>query len=84
MVIRDSPGRVEATLSKNLHVPLRPLETEAMTFEDGVSFVRDVGIRDVVFECDSKVVFDTILGYHNPLVAIDNVVVGICASMYYT
>ena len=43
-----------------------------------------MGIRDVVFECDSKVVFDTILGYHNPLVAIDNVVVGICTSMYYT
>lgn len=30
--------------------------------EIGVSFVWDIGIRDVVIESDSKVVTDTLLG----------------------
>jgi len=46
--------------------------------EVGVSFPWDVGIRDVVFECDSKIVFDTLLGLcTDPPMIVFNILVGI-------
>ena len=63
MVIRDYEGRVVATLSKQVQQPLGPLEIEAKTMEVGVSFANwDVVIREVIFECDSKITFDALLG----------------------
>lgn len=62
VVIRDLDGRVTATLSKNLFQPLGPLEIEAKAMEIRVSFVWDIGIRDVIIESDSNVVTDTLLG----------------------
>ena len=44
VLIRDSEGQVEAALSKKLPILLGPLETEAKALEEGVQFVRDVGI----------------------------------------
>ena len=64
VVIRDCAGYVTAALSKKLHYPLGPLESEVMVMEGGggVTFAWDVSVYDVVFECDSKIVFDSLNG----------------------
>ena len=46
-----------AALSKKLHYLLGPSDSEAMAKEEGITFLWDVGVRDIVFECDSKTVF---------------------------
>ena len=56
VVIRDSAGRVEAALSKNLSMPLGPLEMQAMALAEGVRFAWEGSICDAVFQRDSKVV----------------------------
>ena len=40
--------------------------------EVGVSFACDVGIREVIFECDSKIVSNAFLGLCIPLMIISN------------
>lgn len=53
------------------------METEAKSYEDDAYFTWDVGVFDVVFESDSKIVVDVLNGIGEPPVAIDNIVVGI-------
>ena len=73
MVIRDHAGRVTAALNKIVHQPLGPLEIEAKAMEEGVTFASDVGIRDVIFEGDSKIVFDALMGLGSPPMAVSNI-----------
>ena len=61
MVIRDHARRVMAALSKIVHHPLGPLEIEAKAMEEGVTFAWDVGIRNVIFEGDSNIVFEALM-----------------------
>ena len=53
------------------------MEAEVKPLEEGVSFAWDVGIRDALFKCDSKIVIDAVLGNHSPLVTIENIIEGI-------
>ena len=77
MVIRDYEGRVVAALSKQVQQPLGPLEIEAKTMEVGVPFAWDVVIREVIFECDSKIMFDALLGLCTSLMIISNILAGV-------
>jgi len=52
-LICDYVGRVKTELSKRLPVPLGPLETEVKAIKEGILFAWDVGICDVVVECNS-------------------------------
>ena len=49
--------------------------------EVGVFFAQDVGIRDVVFECDSKIVADALLGLCTPPVVVSNILVEIAHKL---
>ena len=73
MVIRDHAGRVTTALNKIVHQPLGPLEIEAKAMEEGVTFAWDAGIRDVIFEGDSKTVFDALMGLGSPPMAVSNI-----------
>lgn len=44
--------------------------------EEGVNFAWDVGIRDVIFDGDSKIVSDARMGLGSPPVAISNTLIG--------
>ena len=57
--------------------PLDHLEAEAKALEEVVDFAWDVGIRDVHFECDSKMIVDVVLGVSCPQASIYNIITGI-------
>ena len=62
VVSRDNAGTVTAALRKVVLQPLGPLEIVAKAMEEGVTFAWYVGIRDVIFEGDSKIVSDALMG----------------------
>ena len=78
VVIRDYEGEVIAR--KQIHQPLGPWEIEAKAMEVGVSFAWEVGIREVNFECDSKIVSDALLGLCTPPIIISNILAGYLLS----
>ena len=45
----------------NHTISLGPLEIEAKAIGEGVTFAWDVGIRNVIFKGDSKIVFDALM-----------------------
>ena len=61
------------TLSKQVQQPLGPLEVESKAMEVGVSFSWDVGIREVILECDSKIVSNALLSLCTPPMIISNI-----------
>ena len=66
VIIRDHEGSVVAALSQHLRLPLAPLEAEAKAMDVAASFAWDMGIRDMVFETDSKVVSGALCGTTTP------------------
>ena len=60
MLISVSSGtilnRLEAALSKKIKAPLGAVEAEAMAYEAGLLFAKDIGIQDFIVEGDSLVI----------------------------
>ena len=77
VVIRDETGKVIVALSKIVNAPLGTVEVEAKAMEDRVSFARDVGIREVVFESDSLIICKALQGDGGAPSSIQNVLKGI-------
>ena len=77
IVIRDNAGKVMVAMSMKIPCPLGPLESEAKAMEEGVIFAWDVGVREVVFECDSLIVADALNGTCEAPVTISNIIDGI-------
>ena len=65
-MIRDSNGKVIATQSRPMVGLLGALETESKAMEVGLRFALDIGIRDVVVECDALAVFNAVQGFTAP------------------
>ena len=66
-----------ATLSKQVQQPLENLEIEAQALGVGVSFAWDIGIREVILECDSKTMSDALLSLCTPPMIISNILAGV-------
>lgn len=77
MMICDSNGNVIAALSNPIVGPLGALETKAKALEAGMRFALDIGIRDVVFECDALEFFNVVQGFAAPSSSILFIVDGI-------
>jgi len=75
-IICGHVGRVEVALITTLSIPLGSLETEAKALEEGVFFAWDMGVRDVIFECDSKNVSYAMNSFSEPPIAIGNIIQG--------
>nr|XP_023923148.1 uncharacterized protein LOC112034569 [Quercus suber] len=76
VVIWDESGEVVAALSKVVNAPLGVVEIEAKAMEAGVSFARDVGIREAVFEGDSLIICKALQGGGGAPSSIQNVLEG--------
>ena len=56
VIIRDDLGLLEAALSKKIKAPLGAVEAEAMAYEAGLLFAKDIGTQDFIVEGDSLVI----------------------------
>ena len=64
-----------------MYCPSGPIEAKAKALEEAVDFAWDVGIRDVHFECDSKMIVGTVFGVSSPQVSIHNIIASICQKL---
>ena len=76
VLVRDHEGLVLVALSRRLLLPLGPLEAEAKAMDEAVSFARDVGLQDFIFEADSIIISSALFGTITVPVAIDNIIAG--------
>ena len=76
-LICDHEGRVKATINKSSHILLGPLNAEAKALKESVFFAWDVGVRDVIFECHSRIVVDAVNDLCEPPIAMGNIIDGI-------
>lgn len=53
------------------------MEAKAKALEESILFSWDVGVQDVIFESDSKIVCDAIIGSSEPPSAISTLIEGI-------
>ena len=65
-----------AALSKRWNYSMGAIEAEAKTWEAGVLFSRDVGIRDVKFKGDSSMVCNVLQGLASPPTSVANILAG--------
>ena len=77
VITRNTVGQVEATMSKRLPIPLGTLESKAKALEEGVLFAWDVGVREVVFKSDSKIIIDALREVSEALTTVCNIIEGI-------
>ena len=70
----DHEGRVEAAISKSIPISLGLLEVEAKALEESIFFAWDVGVRDVIFECDSRIVVEAVNDLCEPPTTIGNII----------
>ena len=57
VVIRDSEGMVIAALSERITLPSTVEDVEALACRKAISFSIELGLQDVVFEGDSKIIY---------------------------
>ena len=48
-----------------------------MSIEEGVNFAWDAGVHEVVFECDSNIIYDATTGVNDPPAAIAYIIEGV-------
>uniref|UniRef100_A0A7N2MTJ9 RNase H type-1 domain-containing protein n=1 Tax=Quercus lobata TaxID=97700 RepID=A0A7N2MTJ9_QUELO len=77
VIIRDEKGRLEAALSKKILAPLGAVEAEAMAYEQGLMFARDIGIHNFIIEGDSLIIYHALCESSNPPSSVAAVVQGI-------
>ena len=73
-MVRDHEGSIVAALSKRMPLPLGPLEAEAKAMHEAVTFARDVGLQDVIFETDSAILSIALNDISTAPTSIDNVI----------
>lgn len=57
-VIRDEQGEFVRARSRRIEVLLHPREAEALSLKEALSWVKELGFRDCVFETDAKQLAD--------------------------
>nr|POE58304.1 hypothetical protein CFP56_05249 [Quercus suber] len=57
VVIRDFEGEVIADLTERTTMPTSVVEIEALACRRAISFAAEIGLRDVVIEGDSEIIF---------------------------
>ncbi|XP_065638949.1 uncharacterized protein LOC136071499 [Quercus suber] len=66
VIIRDDKGRIEATMSKKIPIPLGTVEVKAMAYKTGLIFAKDIGIHDFIVKGDSLIIHHAMCEFSNP------------------
>ena len=77
VIAQDEGGAVVAAMSRKLEYPLGALAIEAKALEIRVIFAEEVGLRDVVFEGDSLLIFNAVHGIGEAEVSVLNIIHGV-------
>ena len=75
-MVRDHEDLVLAALCKCMPLPLGPLEAEARAMDEAVSFAKEIGLQDVIFETDSTTILGALTDTSTTLASIDNIIKG--------
>ena len=76
VIIQDDKGRLEAAMSKKIKAPLGAVEAEAMAYEAGLMFAKEIGIQDFIIEGDSLVIHQALCKTSTPPSSVAAVVQG--------
>ena len=76
VVVCDHEGSVVAALSKHMPLPLGSLEAEAKAMHEVVSFAKNIGLQDIIFETDSAIILDALNDIFMGPTSIDNIIQG--------
>ena len=74
VVVCDHEGSVLAALSKRMPLPLGPLEAKAKAMHEAISFAKDIGLQDVIFETNSTTILNALNDISTAPTSIDNVI----------
>ena len=75
-MVCDQEGSVVTALSKRMPLSLGPLEAEAKAMHKVVSFAKDIGLQDVIFEKNSAIILSALNDISTAPTSIDNVIQG--------
>ena len=56
VIVRDWNGQFVATMCKQIHTPLGPLEAKSKAVEVGMQFAKQLGLSNIIMEGDSLMV----------------------------
>nr|POF17248.1 hypothetical protein CFP56_18364 [Quercus suber] len=73
----DWNGRFIATMCKQIHAPLRPLEAKLKAVEIGLQFAKQLGVSNFIIEGDSLIVSRALSQSSSVPASIDAVIMGI-------
>ena len=81
VVVCDQEGSVVTALSKRMPLSLGPLEAEAKAMHEAVSFAKDIGLQDFIFETNLAIILSALNDISTAPTSIDNVIQGTYHSL---
>ena len=71
-----------AAFSKQIPLPLGPLEAKAKAMEEAIYFAKDIGLQDVIFETDSSTISGALNDTSTTLATIEDIIRGTHDSLH--
>ena len=71
-----------AAFSKQIPLPLGPLEAKAKAMEEAIYFAKDIGLQDVIFETDSLTISGALNDTSTTLATIEDIIRGTHDSLH--
>ena len=71
-----------AAFSKQIPLPLGPLEAKAKAMEEAIYFAKDIGLQDVIFETDSSTISGALNDTSTTLATIEDIIRGTHNSLH--
>ena len=68
--------------SKQIPLPLGPLEAKAKAMEEAIYFAKDIGLQDVIFETDSLTISGALNDTSTTLATIEDIIRGTHNSLH--
>lgn len=67
VIVRDSEGRVCASMEESLHLPFSIAAVEVLAAKKAIQFAKDLGFHSIILEGDSKIAINGLLRNNSTL-----------------